>query len=113
VHHRLAVTYLFNRACPSHEEGLELLRAAAAAAGAEIDVRVVEVVDDDAAAALRFPGSPTYRAGGRDLFPHADQGHGFLADACRPYERPGGRVGPLPHRDDLVAALRAAAGRAS
>jgi hypothetical protein len=31
------------------------------------------------------------------------------ADACRAYARPGGRIGPLPHLDDLAAALREAA----
>jgi hypothetical protein len=105
---RLAATYLFSRACPSHDEGLELLRAAAREAGVELDLAVEEVRSDDEARALRFPGSPTFLAGGRDLFAPEEPAH-FQHDACRAYRRPDGRIGPLPHRDDLAAALRSAA----
>ncbi len=103
---RLPVTYLFSRACPSHEEGLELLREAAAASGVGVNVEVVEVLTDEDAGRLGFPGSPTYLAAGRDLFPREDLGHAPAADACRAYPRPGGRIGPLPHPGDLAAALR-------
>jgi hypothetical protein len=103
------VTYWFSRSCPSHEEGLDLLRGAAEAAGLEIDLEVVEVTGDDQAAELGFPGSPTYLVDGRDPFPREELGHAITADACRAYARPGGRIGPLPARDDLVAALREAA----
>jgi hypothetical protein len=106
---RLPLTYLYSRACPSHEEGLALLRAAAADAGVGLDLEVVEVRDDDDAARLGFPGSPTYLAAGRDLFPREDHGSPPTADACRAYARPGGRIGPLPHHDDVAAALREAA----
>jgi hypothetical protein len=106
------VTYLFNRSCPSYEEGLDLLRAAASAGGVPVDVEAVEVADDDQAERLGFPGSPTYLAAGRDLFPREDQGAAPTAGACRAYARPGGRVGPLPHHDDLAAALAEAARKA-
>ena len=105
----LPVTYLFSRACSSHEEGLEVLRDAAREAGIALDVEVVEVVTHEDAARFGFPGSPTYLAAGRDLFPVEDLGSVPTADACRAYARPGGRIGPLPHRDDLAAALREAA----
>jgi hypothetical protein len=110
---RLAATYLFSRACPSHEEGLDLLRSAARAAGVELDLAVEEVRTDEEARARRFPGSPTYLAGGRDLFAPEEPAHAFQRDACRAYRRPGGRIGPLPHRDDLAEALRAAAAPAT
>jgi hypothetical protein len=103
------VTYLFSRACPSHEEGLAVLRAAAEEAGVGLDLEVVEVRSDEDAERLRFPGSPTYLAAGRDLFASEDFGAAITADACRAYARPGGRIGPLPHHDDVVAALRRAA----
>jgi hypothetical protein len=106
---RLPVTYLFSRSCPSHEEGLELLREAARERGIELDLDVVEVRTDEDAERLDFPGSPTYLAGGRDLFAREDLESALTADACRVYERPGGRVGPLPHRDDVAAALARAA----
>jgi hypothetical protein len=103
------VTYWFSRACPSHEEGLELLRAAARAAGVEIDVEVAEVTGDAQAAEIGFAGSPTYLVEGTDPFPREELGHEARVDTCRAYARPGGRIGPLPHLDDLAGALRAAA----
>jgi hypothetical protein len=106
---RLRVTYLFSRSCPSHEEGLALLREAARASGIALEVESVEVLTDEDAARRGFPGSPTYLAAGRDLFPREDLGHAPSADACRAYARPGGRISPLPHPDDVAAALRAAA----
>jgi hypothetical protein len=105
----LPVTYLFSRSCPSHEEGLALLRAAAAEAGVALEVEEVEVTSDAQAAALGFPGSPTYLLAGRDPFPPEGPAHAPAHDACRAYARPGGRIGPLPHRDDLAAAVRDAA----
>jgi hypothetical protein len=110
---RIGVTYLFSRSCPSHEEGLALLADAAAAAGVAIDVDAVEVTTDDEARERSFAGSPTYLIAGSDPFPVQDPPHAPSHDACRAYRRPGGRVGPLPHPDDLVAAVRAAAGKAS
>ena len=109
---RLAVSVLFSRECPSHEEGLALLRSAAREAGVEMDLRLVEVTTDAEARALRFTGSPTYLLDEEDPFAAVAPGHDFQHDACRAYGLPGDRVGPLPHHDDLVAALRAAAERA-
>jgi 8-oxo-dGTP pyrophosphatase MutT (NUDIX family) len=106
------MTYLYSRACPSHEEGLALLRAAAEEAGLDLDLEVVAVRSDEDAERLGFPGSPTYLAAGRDLFPREDLGAAPTVDACRAYVRPGGRIGPLPHHDDVAAALRRAARRA-
>jgi hypothetical protein len=106
---RLRVTYMFSRECPSHEEGLDLLRAAAERAGVPVAVESVEVRADDEAEALGFIGSPTYLAAGRDLFPAEGPGHAPRADACRVYPRSDGRVGPLPEVADLAEALRAAA----
>jgi hypothetical protein len=103
---QLPVTYLYSRTCPSHEEGLELLRRAGRAAGVELELTVREVLTDEEAERLSFPGSPTYIVGGADIAaPPA--GVPYRADACRAYERPEGRVGPLPGLHDLVAALRA------
>lgn len=105
---RLSVTYLFSRSCPSHEEGLALLRAAADRAGVEVQVSVVEVRDDAQAERLSFPGSPTYLGEAGDLLRDDGPAHAFQHDACRLYHRPGGRFGPLPDPGDLADALRAA-----
>lgn len=101
------MSFLFSRACPSHTEGLGLLESAARDAGIEMDLAVVEVTSDEQAAELGFAGSPTYLVRDEDPFAPLGPDHGFRVDACRAYARPGGRIGPLPHRDDLMAALRA------
>jgi len=84
-----------------------MLRAAAAEAGVDLDLTVREVRTDAEAAELRFPGSPTYIVAGSDPFAPAAPEHAFQFDACRAYALAGGRIAPLPHHDDLVAALRA------
>ncbi len=110
---RLAITYLFSRECPSHEEGLSLLASAAAEAGVDLALTRVEVSDDRQAERLAFTGSPTYRGEHGDLLPDDGPAHAFRSDACRLYRRPGGGSGPLPDHDELAAALRAAARRST
>ena len=108
----LAVTYLFNHTCPSFERGRELLDAAAEQAGVRLATTVVEVLDDQQAEKLNFPGSPTYLLDGHDPF-SPPTGVPIAAEACRAYTRSDGRIGPLPSLDDLAAALtRAASGAA-
>jgi hypothetical protein len=103
------VTYLFSRECPSHDEGLDLLRDAAATAGVDLRVEAVEVEDDAQAERLRFPGSPTYLVGGDDPFTPEEPAHAYRWDACRAYRTADGRIGPLPAREALEAALLEAA----
>jgi hypothetical protein len=105
----VTVTYLFSRECPSHDEGLDLLRDAAATAGVDVRVDAVEVEDDAQAERLRFPGSPTYLVAGDDPFTPEGPAHAYRWDACRAYRSADGRVGPLPAREELEAALVEAA----
>jgi hypothetical protein len=109
--HPVAVTYLFSRECPSHEEGLRLLEDAALSAGVALDLETVEVLTDEQAERLSYVGSPTYRIAGEDPFAPEEPGHAFQFDACRAYRGPGGRIGPLPRRDALASALAERAGR--
>jgi hypothetical protein len=94
--------------CPSHGAAGDLLRKTLADLG-RADVRVVErqVRSREEAEALRFPGSPTFAVGRRDLFPTG------LAPAltCRVYDRPDGRPSPLPDAGDLADRLRDALAR--
>lgn len=103
------MTLLYNATCPSRESGRALLEAAGEAAGVALEVDEREVTADPQAEALRFPGSPTYHAGGADLLPPG--GGPFRWDACRAYSRPDGRIAPLPALEQLADALRAAAAK--
>ncbi len=111
VSESIPVAYLFSPDCPSHAEGLALLRDAAAAAGVAVEIEAVAIVTDDQARERGFAGSPTYLIDGRDLFAVEGPPHAAVHDACRIYTRPDGRVAPLPHRDDLITAVGRAAAR--
>lgn len=102
------VELLWWQGCPSHDEAETLLRSTLDELG-RADVHVVrrEVRTPEEAAALGFPGSPTFQAGRRDLFPAGAE----PALTCRIYRKADGRVGPLPDREDLAARLRHALAR--
>jgi hypothetical protein len=101
-----AIELLFWDGCPSHAATLAELRAALAELGADPDAVIVrEVRTDGEAGDEGFVGSPTIRAGGRDLFPPGDEPTGLT---CRIYRRRNGHVSPTPDPDDLRDALRAA-----
>jgi hypothetical protein len=106
------VTSLFSRECPSHEDGRNLIDAAASAAGVPVAVRVVEVTSDAQAEDISFPGSPTYLIDGADLAA-ADPDMPRRIEVCRAYELSDGRIGPLPELTQLAAALGEAGARRS
>jgi hypothetical protein len=105
-----SVEYLWWAECPSHEEGYALLREALAAEGLDAEIVSIEVTSDDQARRLEFLGSPSFRAGGRDLDPQplptgaAD----LYVLTCRAYRRADGRIAPLPTLAWLRQALREA-----
>jgi hypothetical protein len=75
----------------------------------ELGATVVEreIVTEEDAARERFPGSPTLRVGGRDLFP-TDEPPSLT---CRIYRLADGRFSPTPDPAELRAALAQARGR--
>jgi peroxiredoxin len=94
--------------CPSHEEAGRLLDSTLDAMGrSDVRVRRVHVGKQADAAARAFPGSPTFQVGGLDLFPSDAP----PALGCRVYQRPDGRLAPLPSADQLRERLREALAR--
>lgn len=97
------IEFFFWRECPSHERALELLRDEMNRQGVdETELTITEVLDDEQAAVLDFPGSPTIRFDGVDLQDHAGLPRGLT---CRLYRKRDGRPSPLPDEDDLRDAL--------
>ena len=94
----MAVELLFFEGCPSHPAALSELRAALAGR-AEVVVR--EIVTEEEAVASGFPGSPTIRVDGADLFP-VDEPPSL---SCRVYRLADGRFSPTPDPGELRAAL--------
>ncbi|MFF1385656.1 hypothetical protein ACFVWT_19060 [Arthrobacter sp. NPDC058288] len=94
--------------CPNSGEALELFRSALEAEGRNGGaVRVREVGSDEESLALGFHGSPSFIAGGRDLFP-ADSPPAL---SCRLYLSPNGLAG-LPSPESLRTAMRCAGAEA-
>jgi peroxiredoxin len=104
------IEFLYWEDCPSHDLALRRLRSVLDAVGVEEDVHVVAVTSDAQAQALRFPGSPTIRVDGVDLFPVADATYGLN---CRVFHTPDGRVTPVPTVAMLEDAVRSALRRRS
>ena len=91
----MEVTLLWWAGCPSHPVVREQLR--------ELGVPFVEreIVDDADAEREAFPGSPTIRVDGEDLFP-VDEPPSLT---CRIYVLPDGRFSPVPDAGALREAL--------
>lgn len=87
--------------CPNTAAARAVFDRALVLEGIDSIALMREVASDSEAAALDFHGSPTFRAGGRDLFPS----HAAPAVSCRLYPS-GGLMSGLPSFDDLRAALR-------
>lgn len=105
---RPRVEILYFDGCPNHEPARALVERVAAELQLEAAIELVEVVDPDAAADLRFLGSPTIRVDGRDVEPGADERHEFVL-SCRLYRSERGLAGQPDEtwiRDALNEAAR-------
>jgi hypothetical protein len=89
--------------CPSTAEAVALLESVLADRGLDVEVELHEVLTDDDAVRLDFPGSPTIRVDGVDIDPRGAQSRPALN--CRIYHLPDGRVSPVPSREQLENAL--------
>jgi hypothetical protein len=92
------VELLFWDGCPSYPAALAQLREIL---GEAFPVVVREIVDEEDAVAAAFPGSPTIRVDGVDLFP-IDDPPGL---SCRVYRLADGRFSPTPDPGELREAL--------
>jgi hypothetical protein len=100
----MRVELLWWEGCPSHSETLADLRRSLTEEGVDAEVEMVEVESDEQARAERFPGSPTIRIDGDDVFP-CDEPEPFSL-TCRVYRLRDGRVSPTPDPDDIRDAIR-------
>lgn len=104
----MTVEFLYWEECPSHEEAYERLTTVLADEGVGASIRRVQVFTDQQAAELCFPGSPTIRIEGRDLQPEVAAASPPSL-TCRLYILEDGRPSPLPSREMIRRAVRAAA----
>jgi hypothetical protein len=97
---------LFWRDCPSHTQALARLQKVVSEANISAAIDEIEVVTEQDAEQLQFPGSPTIRVDGADI----DQDGAALMEVsltCRLYRLEDGRPSPLPSEDMIRRALGA------
>lgn len=63
----MRVEVLFVPGCPNYEPAVERVKKVLAAEALKSEIERIEVATDEAARALRFPGSPTIRINGDDV----------------------------------------------
>ena len=85
----MKVEILYFDGCPTYLEAERVLRKVLAREDAEVEL--VAVNTDEEAERLRFPGSPTIRVDGEDLFPVPERAEYALG--CRMYATPEGLKG--------------------
>ncbi len=87
----MRVELLYFDGCPTYATAERAVLGALAEGGIEAGVELVAVNTDEEARKLRFPGSPTIRVDGRDLFPVPERAEYALG--CRTYATPEGLKG--------------------
>ncbi len=82
---------LYFDGCPTYRAAEKTLRGVLAREDVEAAIELVAVNTDEEAQRLRFPGSPTIRVDGEDLFPVPERAGYALG--CRIYATPEGLWG--------------------
>jgi hypothetical protein len=98
------IEFLYWEDCPSHPQAWSLLQEVMAELGVELPIEQIEVVTDEDAERLEFPGSPTIRVNGVDIDPAGAAQMG-TALTCRIYRLQDGRFSPVPSKDVIRQAL--------
>src|ERR671911_1096228 len=99
----MKVEILYFNGCPTYETATKTLRAVLTEEGVEAEIELVAINSDEEAQRLRFPGSPTVRVDGRDLF-HVPE-HEDWRLGCRVYATPEG-LRSSPSAEMLKEALK-------
>ncbi len=85
----MKIEILYSDGCPTYLEAEKALRKVLTREEAEVELVAVDT--DEEARRLSFPGSPTIRADGEDLFPVPERAEYALG--CRIYATPEGLKG--------------------
>jgi hypothetical protein len=78
----MKIELLYFNDCPSWKAALENLETALAAEAVKAEIQLVEVLDQDQAARLKFLGSPSFCVNGQDWWPEARETYNL---SCRVY----------------------------
>jgi hypothetical protein len=112
---RPLVEILYFDGCPNHKAARAMVERVSRDLGVEPELRLVNVLDEEAARRLRFLGSPTIRVSGADVDPNAEERDDYVL-SCRVYRTDRGFAGQPDEawvRDALERAASNDAGAAS
>ena len=98
----MKIELLYFRECPTYKPAQQTLQQALSEEGIEAQIQLLVVNSNEEAQRIQFPGSPTIRVNGRDLFPPAERQDWGLG--CRMYPTPEGLRG-APTKAMLSEAL--------
>ena len=98
----MKIEILYFDGCPTYRPAQEALKQALSEEGIDVRIQLLAVNTDEEAQRMQFPGSPTIRVNGRDLFPAPELQDVGLG--CRTYATPEGLRG-TPTKDMLREAL--------
>ena len=101
---RLKIEFLYWSDCPSHPEARKRLGEVLDELGLQAQVEEIEVLADEEAERLAFPGSPTIRVNGVDVDPEGASQMG-TALTCRVYILKDGRYSPVPSKEMIHRAF--------
>ena len=87
----MGIEVLYFDGCPTYVAATRTVSEVLAKLGMDAEVELVGVNSDEEAERLRFPGSPTIRVDGEDLFPVPERAEYALG--CRIYASPEGLRG--------------------
>lgn len=99
----MRIEMLYFDGCPTYRTAESTLREVLTGCGMDAEPEMVAINTDEEAQRLRFPGSPTIRVDGRDLFPAPEREDWRLG--CRVYATPEGLKGS-PTAGMMAHALR-------
>jgi hypothetical protein len=98
----MKIELLYFDGCPTYRSAQEALKQALSEEGIDARIQLLAVNTDEEAQRMQFPGSPTIRVNGRDLFPAPEPQDDGLG--CRMYTTPEGLRG-TPTKEMLREAL--------
>ncbi len=101
------IEFLFWEECPSHPEARKRLVEVMDELGVDAPVTEIEVLTDEDAKRLQFPGSPTIRVDGSDVDAAGASQMG-TALTCRVYMLEDGRFSPVPSKEMIRQAFKTA-----
>lgn len=97
---RPLVELLYFDGCPNHASAQALVERVSTDVGLGVELRLLNILDPDAAVRERFLGSPSIRVDGRDVEPGAEARTDY-ALSCRVYRTETGQLEERWLRDAL------------